>query len=95
MKQMSRRQAKTMNKSSIPPHDAANPIDQAREYHRRAMESDEAGRRYRDQRDILVRQLWNQQKWTLAKMARQLDVSPELVSKIVNHRRKLAHLGQR
>jgi len=84
-----------MSKSSIPPYDAASPIDQAREYHRLALESDRAGVRYRDERDQIIQSLWDSYDGTIASLARELGWTHQLACKVIHGRRKLAQTSHR
>ena len=69
-------------------------MDQVREYHRRALESDRAGERFRDQRDLLARAAWEDWNGTIGSFAKELGISHELASKIIHARRRLSQMTQ-
>ena len=61
---------------------------QARSLHQASLEQDAAGKRLRDQRDQLVRQLRAEDPsvWTYPRLAHAIGCSPELIAYIVNNR---------
>ncbi|MBE5453470.1 hypothetical protein E3G52_000334 [Mycobacteroides abscessus] len=61
---------------------------QAREHHRLSGDASRVGAQHRDQRDALVRSLWDteREKWTYAKLAAAVGCSAQLIQKIIDGR---------
>ncbi|MCV7255318.1 hypothetical protein H7J86_24445 [Mycobacterium hackensackense] len=59
---------------------------QAREHHRKSADASRVGAQHRDQRNRLVRQLWDTERssWTHKTLAAAVGCSPELIAKIIN-----------
>lgn len=60
---------------------------QAREHHRASTEGERLARQHRDQRDDLVRALYDTGEWTYPSLAAAVGCSPELIAKIINPQR--------
>ena len=58
-------------------------IQQAREHQRAANEARGLATRHLTQRDQLVRMLYAEGTWSYSQLARALDLTPELIAKII------------
>lgn len=61
---------------------------QAREHHRLSGDASRVAALHRDQRDAIVRNLWDteREKWTYATLAVAVGCSPQLIQKIIDGR---------
>lgn len=61
----------------------------ARELHSKAQRSSRAADKLRDERDVLIRRLREEDpvEWTYDQLARQVGCSPELIARICHGRR--------
>jgi hypothetical protein len=60
---------------------------QAREHHRASSEGERLAKQHRDQRDELVRNLYETGEWSYTSLAAAVGCSPELIAKIINPQR--------
>jgi AraC-like DNA-binding protein len=60
-------------------------VQQAREHHRLAADSERLAGVHREQRDRMIRQLWAEERnsWTYAKLALAVGCSPQLIAHII------------
>lgn len=64
-------------------------VQQAREHHRQAAESERLAGAHREQRDEMIRQLRaeNPGKWPYPKLAKAIGCSPQLIAYIIQGKR--------
>lgn len=59
---------------------------QAREAHRKSQEHSALSDRYRQERNALIRRVYNEQDMSYQSLAKQVGCSPELVAKVIQGR---------
>lgn len=64
-------------------------VQQAREHHRQAAESERLAGMHREQRDRMIRQLRAEEpgRWSYPKLAKAVGCSPQLIAYIIQGRR--------
>lgn len=61
-------------------------VSQARECHRKAMQSAGLAHRFRVQRDDLIRRAYTEGDISYGSLAKQVGCSPQLIAKVVQNR---------